>query len=612
VSSGDYGECSFPDSLQAAAFALTAGGYVRHMGRRASRFLVFLAAGALPAAGAANPPQVAFKQFPGERQAIVVLDEAGRDAVELTRGKPTPSEFGSFSWSPDGSRLVYASQGLVGGDLYSLGADGSGLARLTADGGNDDPAWSPDGARIAYVHTERVRQSSGVFRLDAEVWLVNVGGGGLRRLTTDAGQKYGPQWSPEGSRILYLRLGQRPQLQTFVLDAATGRRLLVTNGAAAWSPDGARLAVQTGGGIDVLEADGTGRRTVARRGAAGPRWSPDGRRIAFVRSACVSYLKGICGTRLSSVYDVGAGGQGERRLTGSISRGAGSHVRGVPSDDSSEPVWWPGGAKLFLRRGPQAHVMNADGTCEQQFGPRTLLLGSPKWRPGSNPGVTAAPCTDLRVRAESARPFYGRRDVARVRVVVENDGNETATKVDLTLRVAHGPGRLRHPMRSCTGATIVRCDLAPLRAGASTQLLVRVSNTRPLGFELAVSAAAGELEAETTQNSTRAIVTVLACDVVGTLGADRLSGTLRRDTICGLPGADVIVARAGDDTISGGSGPDAIRPGAGRDVVSGDEGRDRIDARDGQRDAIDCGPSLDTVFADELDRLVGCERVRRR
>jgi Ca2+-binding RTX toxin-like protein len=196
--------------------------------------------------------------------------------------------------------------------------------------------------------------------------------------------------------------------------------------------------------------------------------------------------------------------------------------------------------------------------------------------------------------------------------VVENDGNETATKVDLTLRVAHGPGRLRHPMRSCTGATIVRCDLAPLRAGASTQLLVRVSNTRPLGFELAVSAAAGELEAETTQNSTRAIVTVLACDVVGTLGADRLSGTLRRDTICGLPGPDVIVARAGDDTISGGSGPDTIRPGTGRDVVSGGEGRDRIDARDGQRDAIDCGPSLDTVFADELDRLVGCERVRRR
>ena len=129
-----YGECSFPDSLQIAAFARTAGGYVRHVGR-ASRFLVLLAAGALPAAGAATPPQVAFKQFPGDRQAIVVVDEAGRDAVELTRGKPTPSEFGSFSWSPDGSRLVYASEGLVGGDLYSVGADGGGLARLTADGG---------------------------------------------------------------------------------------------------------------------------------------------------------------------------------------------------------------------------------------------------------------------------------------------------------------------------------------------------------------------------------------------------------------------------------------------------------------------------------------------
>jgi Tol biopolymer transport system component len=249
-----------------------------------SRLILLLAAGVLPAAGPANPAQVAFKQFPGDRQAIVVLDEAGSDAVELTRGKPTPSEFGSFSWSPDGSRLVYASEGVVGGDLYGLRADGAELARLTSDGGNDNPAWSPSGERIAYVHTERVRLPSGLFRLDAEIWLVSAAGGDRQRLTNDAGQKYAPQWSPDGSRIVYSRLGPGSQFGTFVIEAASGRRLLAAPGnRGAWSPDGTRLAVETDSGIDVLAADGTRRRTVARRRALEPRWSPDGTRLAFVR-----------------------------------------------------------------------------------------------------------------------------------------------------------------------------------------------------------------------------------------------------------------------------------------------------------------------------------------
>jgi Tol biopolymer transport system component len=92
--------------------------------RSAARFIALSVVAGLPAAATENPPQIAFKQFPGDRQAIVRLDQTGGDAVEITRGRPMPSEFGAFSWSPDGSRLVYASHGLVGGDLYSLSADG--------------------------------------------------------------------------------------------------------------------------------------------------------------------------------------------------------------------------------------------------------------------------------------------------------------------------------------------------------------------------------------------------------------------------------------------------------------------------------------------------------
>lgn len=577
-----------------------------------SRLIPLLAAGALPAAGAVDPPQVAFKQFPGDRQAIVRLDEAGRDVVELTRGKPTPSEFGSFSWSPDGSRLVYASDGIVGGDLYSLRADGGELGRLTSDGGNDNPAWSPNGERIAYVHTERVRLPSGLFRLDAEISLVSAAGGDRRRLTNDAGQKYAPQWSPDGSRIVYSRLGPGSNFGTFVIEAASGRRLLATPGnRGAWSPDGTRLAIETDRGIDVLAADGTRRRTVARRSALEPRWSPDGTRLAFVRRQCVASLKGICSTMFSSVYDVGAVGGAERRLTGPISQGAGSEVRGIPSDDSDDPAWWPGGSKLFFRRQARAHVMNADGTCERPFGPPTLLLGRPHWRPGSSPPSAALRCADLRVRATSLRLLYGRRDTPRVRIVVENDGNQTATGILLTLRVADRHGRVRARVGSCRGAAFVRCALPPIAPGRARQLVVETPGTRRPAFRLYAAAVAREFDSDATQNSSTAYAYILDCDIVGTLGSDRLEGTPRHDTICGLTGADVIAARGGNDRIEGGAGADTIRPGSGRDVVAGGEGRERIYARDGQRDVIDCGPYLDTVYADRADRVVRCERVSR-
>jgi len=50
-----------------------------------------------------------------------------------------------------------------------------------------------------------------------------------------------------------------------------------------WSPDGrsiAYLSIRTGHEIRVMNADGTGERTIARN-AFEPAWSPDGRWIAF-------------------------------------------------------------------------------------------------------------------------------------------------------------------------------------------------------------------------------------------------------------------------------------------------------------------------------------------
>jgi Ca2+-binding RTX toxin-like protein len=93
-------------------------------------------------------------------------------------------------------------------------------------------------------------------------------------------------------------------------------------------------------------------------------------------------------------------------------------------------------------------------------------------------------------------------------------------------------------------------------------------------------------------------------------GSDRLDGGPGSDRINGGPGNDRLIGGPGNDLIYGGPGNDRIYAGPGRDVIHAGAGNDWIDSRDGRRDIVDCGPGRDTVRADRVDRLIGCERRR--
>jgi TolB protein len=96
--------------------------------------------------------------------------------------------------------------------------------RLTTDPAQDvSPAWSPDGSELAF-HTA------------GGIYIVRANGSGLHRISEDGGQ---PSWSPDGSRIAFTRGGE---LFTMALDGSGVTMLegvvVVPNYAWVWNPVG--------------------------------------------------------------------------------------------------------------------------------------------------------------------------------------------------------------------------------------------------------------------------------------------------------------------------------------------------------------------------------------
>lgn len=106
------------------------------------------------------------------------------------RNEPGIAGGQSPSWSPDGRLLAYDTntreRPLERSSIYIARRDGSQRRLIVRNG--HSPDWSPDGKLLAFVRM--------VTRTNSEIFVVNVNGTGIRRLTHLAGSEAAPDWQP--------------------------------------------------------------------------------------------------------------------------------------------------------------------------------------------------------------------------------------------------------------------------------------------------------------------------------------------------------------------------------------------------------------------------------
>lgn len=261
-------------------------------------------------AGPACPPaeRIAFTATELGRREIgfVCSDGSERQLLTSTPGSQSVSP----TWAPDKVRLAFIStqSGVTGIYIYSLTCaciQGSVPLTLTAN----EPTWLPAGQQIAFT------ASGGLY-------VVNIDGSALKRLTDMNESAFNIAWSPDGTRIAYTAWqGGRRVIRVREL-GGSGFTQLPTPGSdynPAWSPDGSHIAFASAQGntIDlyVINVDGTGLQQVTNVATAdySPSWAADGQQLVFT-----AFADGE-----NSLFIINADGTGLRPLT----------------IEADEPVW---------------------------------------------------------------------------------------------------------------------------------------------------------------------------------------------------------------------------------------------------------------------------------
>ena len=300
--------------------------------------------------------------------AASLLVLVGCNGADSTSPTVTPTDFLTLT-----GRIAF----VRGRHIYVMNANGSGVVQVThSTAANDYPAWSPNGSKIAFVRELFVGE---------EIFAMNANGTGVTRLTNNSTNEKTPVWSPNGSKIAFVRLGQRDEIYVMNADGSNVTQLTnnlpfqscgrLSRGAEAsptWSPDGTKIAFLHRANcfredIEIMNANGTGLTLLANAGFA--------QTIAWGKTGKIAFDAHVWSNDTSNDAEIGV-------VT--VSSGSVTRLTNNTAQDLY-PTWSPDGTKLAFesdRDGDlEIYAMSATGTGITKLTKNSVYDVEPAWGP---------------------------------------------------------------------------------------------------------------------------------------------------------------------------------------------------------------------------------------
>ncbi len=218
---------------------------------------------------------------------LLWLDREGKEVGSVGQ----PSLINDPRLSPDGQRVAVAitDLGRDTAEIWIFDADGGAGTKLASSSAHDAvPTWSPDGTRIVFASDRRSKGAS------AELWVKALDGSKEEIFAESVDDRYIDDWSPDGRFVSFNVIQARGQRNTqlWILDVAQRKVFPFAEegqvqGSSRFSPDGRWLAYNSDESgrfeVYVRAFPGPGGKwQVSTAGGTNPVWNRNGKELFYL------------------------------------------------------------------------------------------------------------------------------------------------------------------------------------------------------------------------------------------------------------------------------------------------------------------------------------------
>ncbi len=163
------------------------------------------------------------------------LNTGRRDAFLSFSGVNTGAEY-----SHNGSRVAVILSGTGNAEVYTVGADSKNMKRLTRNKSiESSPSWSPDNSKIVFASDASTSRP--------QLFQVSANGGAMTRIPTEvSGYCAEPAWNPVHDNLIAFTIAQGSEFEIALWDSTKPPARGITQGAGdaiepCWTRDGRHL-----------------------------------------------------------------------------------------------------------------------------------------------------------------------------------------------------------------------------------------------------------------------------------------------------------------------------------------------------------------------------------